>query len=146
MRQLEEVLVDDLPWLYKPFRCGHYSRVEWLLDAEEPGDAQAASYCGEMLGRLRSEEVAECPFHTVDWRLVAGLAVSLHRVGLNPGSDPFHASALEGGAGEDELSAVRSFWIEPISWQRGQASVSNGQHRCCALKLSGATRALIEAR
>lgn len=145
MKQLREVLVVDLPWPYRPFRCAYYPRVKWLLDAEEPGDAQAASYCGEMLTRLTPEEVAGCPFHTVDWRRAADLAVSLHRAGVKPGTEGFDASALTGGAGEGELSAIRSFWTEPISWQRGQASVSNGQHRICALKLSGATHALIEA-
>jgi hypothetical protein len=119
MKRLREVSVDDLPWPHKPFRCGHYLRVKWLLDAEEPGDDQAASYCGEMLRRLSPEEVAACPFHSVDWRLVADVAVSLHRAGLVPGTDAFAESATAAGAGEEELFAIRSFWSEPISWQRG---------------------------
>lgn len=145
MRQLCEVLVDDLPWPFKPFRCVHYPRVRWLLDAENPDTATAATRCSEMLTRLTPEEVAACPYHSADWGLAAEVSVSLHREGLRPGTGVFEEAALAGGAKEDELWAIRSFWTEPISWQRGQPSVTNGQHRICGLKLSGATLALIEA-
>jgi hypothetical protein len=145
VKQLHEALVEDLPWPFKPFRCLHYPRVRWLLEAEEPDTASAATLSSAMLRRLTPEEVNACPYHSADWRLAAELSVSLHRDGLRPGTNAFEKAALAGGAEEDELWAIRSFWTEPISWQRGQASVTNGQHRICALKLSGATVALIEA-
>lgn len=137
--EMEVVAVADLPWAHLPSKCANFSDFETirtLYDDSREGEVPAGAHF--FLG-LDSERLAVCPYHQHDWRAIATASVELFsRLGPQADGDDVQAEAsrlLPEGPDRDELVFL---FFDPIIWSPDASSVTNGQHRTCALKAAGA--------
>lgn len=138
------VRVNELPWPWNPFRCQWRDRFAALIADRDLGDTERATLFQEMATSLSPKEIKSCRFHDADWSVAADVAVDIFRQGMSPDTADLGALVQAVGGGAVETDAVRSFWMDPITWSPGSPFVGNGQHRICALKLAGAPAALAE--
>jgi len=137
---MDIVAVADLPWAHNPFRCAHRARFEAIrghYDKDFDGHIPAGAH---FFLHLDAEQLAACPYHQHDWVAIADASIVLLE-GLTPASerrDVFSAAAelLPDGPDREQLVCL---FTDPIVWSPGHTSITNGQHRACALKASGAT-------
>jgi hypothetical protein len=142
---LREVPVDALPWPWNPSRCAWYPRFVESLGGRNLDERGRGDVFRKVVRDLAPSEIRMCWYHATNWNLAAQLAVALYRDQKKPSDPGFAPYATRNGAGADEIEAVYSFWDDPIIWADGAETVTNGQHRTCALKVSGAEIALVEA-
>lgn len=141
--------VAALPPPHNPFRCPHAKRYINLLRAQcglgegrcwppqaTRADERAAGWCFD--ASLGPADLAACGYHRGDWRTAADAAVRAWRE-LGEWSE-WAVSEWLAGLGLEEVTerAANSLLLEPICWGEGDPGVTNGQHRACALRHSGA--------
>jgi hypothetical protein len=140
---LRIVPVAALPFPHHPFRCPHRQRfldLAKLYDDHEWVVAGAHWYL-----TLMSDDLAQCEFHRCDWRRVADASVAILE-SLSPTAtrgdlmDACSAQRLQ----SPELEGLLSIFTEPIDWTPGSPTVTNGQHRLCALSAAGAERCVVD--
>lgn len=149
------VPVADLPWAHHPFRCPYSAD----FDAAVPGPvtphgratpewvpefSQAARhpYIAAFARSLTEEQLRRCAYHRPNWRWAAAAAVAGFERGIVPEPGEVAREARAAGETSETAEALYSFWLEPI-FLNGPL-LGNGQHRMCALKLTGVPRCLIE--
>lgn len=127
-----------LPSPHNPSRCLFYDPSTW--DSALPLAQQRARWSSTAAGRWN-----ECRYHSTDWKLAAAAACWVLAVELERDPDGWTASPFTLASRyphvaltEMERSAVYSLLWEPISWTVGSDMVMDGQHRSCALRVSGA--------
>ncbi len=129
----------DLPLPHNPVNCRFYDPALW--NSTLPLSVVRARWSQAAKSRWD-----ECSYHSSDWKTVADAACWVLRTQLqrDPGAWDATASTLaEHYPGRtlvaDELDAVGNLlsW-DPISWTPGADSVTDGQHRACALRAAGA--------
>jgi hypothetical protein len=133
------VAVADLPWAHNPFKCAHRDRfraIRGLYAKDAGGDVPAGAHF--FLG-LDAEQLAACPYHQHDWVAIADASIVLLE-DLAPDSERHHvfsaaAELLPDGPDRKQLVCL---FTDPIVWSPGHTTITNGQHRTCALKASGA--------
>jgi hypothetical protein len=93
--------------------------------------------------RLTPDEIAQCrrscPYHQVDWPLLATVACDLietHGTTLIDEAIDAAAATLE----ELDGRFLTSLFENPIKWAPASRTLTDGQHRTCGLFLGGATR------
>lgn len=136
------VSVGDLPWPWNPFRCALVEQFRAENDLET-FDERARS---ELFGRFvesRSDQLGECPYHQSDWKSAAEQSVEVHRKHSPVDARQAERFLRESGGSEEDLELASSFWWDPILWRPGLPVVTDGQHRTCALKMSGAAEVLV---
>lgn len=121
------VRVDDLPWAHNPFRC----RWKKEFDATGTGDF------GAFVRGLAPDELAECPYHDglTDWVEAARVAVELVEAGGPDPGDGYEPAETHTGC---TPWAIVSFFAYPIHLDGDR--LGNGQHRVCAMKVTGVER------
>ena len=140
---LTTVRVEDLPVPHHLFKCRYADRSGKLVERyqDEPGRAG-----NEFLTALTDEEAARCRYHQRDWSKIAALSVAvLARIQEGQQRDKA-ISAISRRfklSDKDELELLCLF-ADPICWGLGAHELSNGQHRVCALKKSGAEFCIVE--
>lgn len=131
------VPVAEFPFAHRPSRCPHHERF-----------CEVARACGEVsegvVGArwhltLTAEDFAACEFHGADWLSIAAASVAvLKAAGPTATSDDLAEACEEQGLAKKELCWLYSLFEEPIHWYPGSPSVTDGQHRLCALRAAGA--------
>jgi hypothetical protein len=133
------VAVGELPWAHKLSKCAHAERFEVFegIYEDEADEANAAG--AHFFLSLDQRQLEGCIYHHHDWKAIAAASVELLE-GLEPTSSYEELVAasddlLPPGSDRDEL---RYLFSDPIHWDPGATSLTNGQHRTCALKAAGA--------
>jgi hypothetical protein len=138
--EMQVVAVADLPWPHNPSKCAHIDRfnaVRGFYDKSFAGHIPAGAH---FFLSLDADCFTACAYHEHDWLAIAAASVDL-LTGLPPGSDRddvLSAAADLLPAGPDRLE-LGFLFSDPITWSPSTTSITNGQHRTCALKASGAT-------
>lgn len=138
----EAVPVADLPPPHNPSSCRYASRfrrIERGLRASGVRDPLVAGQ--QFLDSLTPEERSACEHHQANWRAIADESVRiLETLGpQEPGS--YIAAARASTLCEPEDGFLMSLFYDPVFI--GGGSYTNGQHRGCALRFSGAERATV---
>ncbi len=137
--------VTELPPPHNPSRCDYASTFR-NLEAESscapPGLHDATLAVGqhfiEALARL---DRSQCWYHRANWKTIADESVRiLRRIGHeNP--DRYRAEVRKSKLPQRDRRWLDSLFADPIFVNGG--TYTNGQHRGCALRFSGATHAAI---
>jgi hypothetical protein len=138
----EAVEVGSLPPPHNPSNCENYTRfadISQMLAHAGVADELAAGR--EFLATLTAQECAKCTYHQADWRAIADestrIVGSLGRCNIDDYEREVESSALK----EREKGWLASLFGDPVVIE-GE-SYTNGQHRGCALRFSGARRAAV---
>jgi hypothetical protein len=147
LAEMEVVAVADLPWAHLPSKCANFSdfeEIRALYDDSREGEVPAGAH---FFLALDSERFAACSYHRYDWRAIAAASVELlTRLGPQADHDDVHREAsrlLPEGPDRDELTFL---FFDPIIWSPEAPSVTNGQHRTCALKAADAPECVVVTR
>jgi len=139
LAEMEVVAVADLPWAHLPSKCANFADFEAireLYDDDWEGDVPAGAH---FFLALDSDRFADCHYHRHDWRAIAAASVELlGRLDPQADGDDVRREAsrlLPEGPDRDELTFL---FFDPIIWSPEAPSVTNGQHRTCALKAARA--------
>lgn len=144
LAEMEAVAVVDLPWAHLPSKCANFSdfeKVRALYDDSREGEVPAGAH---FFLALDAERFAGCPYHRQDWRAIAAASVELFaRLRPEADGDDIRREAsrlLPEGPDRDELTFL---FFDPIIWSPEASSVTNGQHRTCALKAADAPECVV---
>ncbi len=96
----------------------------------------------EAFGELTTADFAACHYHWADWANIGAIALEVAE------SD---SEALEQIEGDERLDDEDRGWLaslfrDPICWDDGDGSLTNGQHRLCALRAAGVPACPVEGR
>lgn len=135
--------VGDLPLPGDLFRCRYVDRFRAARAGlpEEAPEGAIRFYEG-----LTQKETARCRYHQADWALIAHYAVHIIET-LGPQPDEAaltHAIEAAGLAGSEHDFLRSLFGADAIALSSDR-TYDNGQHRACALRLSGASLAVVVA-
>jgi hypothetical protein len=147
LAEMEVVAVADLPWAHLPSKCANFSNFEAIRPLYDEGRDGEAPTGAHFFLALDQDQLDACPCHRHDWKAIAAAAVQLFaRVDPEADHDEIRLEAsrlLPEGPGRDELAFL---FFDPIIWSPEAASVTNGQHRTCALKAADAPECPIVTR
>lgn len=129
----EPVPVDQIPVPHNPSNCEHYERFKSL---ETSGVKPAGR---RFIDSLTETDQQTCRYHHADWQWIAQESVRIiTELGHVEGGEYVDAvNRIDGRA--DDQSWLRSLFDDPIDVAGGE--FTNGQHRACALRFSGASHA-----
>lgn len=144
-RVFEAFPVEELPHPHNPSACAHHERFERI----RAGMPDTDDWRGRNLeaGRLfleslTTDDLAGCRYHRHDWRAIADESVRiLDACGDRADSDEYLDAVRRSPLADIEKRWLRSLFGDPVFI--GGGSYTNGQHRGCALRFSGAERAAI---
>ena len=134
--------VADLPPPHNPSSCEHSDRFESIEER-----LQAKGVCDELaagrlfLDTITPDDCASCRYHDGDWAAIADESVRIvEKLGVRH-QDEYLEAAAQSRLGEDDRGWLESLFFDPVDIAGG--SYTNGQHRGCALRFSGASRAAV---
>jgi hypothetical protein len=134
--QFRVVRVSSLPYGHLQSRCTHAALFK---DAWQEGAGR------RFFDGLTDEQLASCYYHRLaDWREVARASVRIFRAHQNElwsTLDEVLATLPLPKRERDQL-----WWLfhDPIIWGGEADTVTNGQHRICAIRASGARLCVID--
>jgi hypothetical protein len=144
-RDFNVAAVAEMPWAHNPYNCDHFPRWKALHDETEPWlDAKERERRASqaLFTQLTKPEFAACHYHRMDWRRVCAIAVDAL---ASDSWDDWYA--VTGGKlphlSDCENHALATLFRDPI--RITGASISNGQHRICALRAQGVPRVVVNA-
>lgn len=141
-RVFEAVDVDTLPPPHNPSKCRYAKRfvgIDRRLAKKGPVDELAAGR--EFLATLSPEECAKCEYHQADWRAVADESVRIVAALGRRDEEDYLEAVASSALAERERDWLETLFSDPVDIAGG--SYTNGQHRGCALRFSGAQRAAV---
>ncbi|MHB1510135.1 MAG: hypothetical protein ACYCST_12225 [Acidimicrobiales bacterium] len=144
-RCFEVIPVNELPPPHCPARCGHYDRFEQL--SEKYSDRDGLTFDAQLeignhfLEALTPKDLASCYFHRANWKAIADESVRIIETLGELSSDDYVAESVRSPLNPDDREWLASLFNDPV--RVGDGSYSNGQHRGCALRFSGAERAAV---
>lgn len=134
----EAIPVGRLPPPHNPSNCVHFGRFKTLLDG-----GMAPTVAGQVfIATLTPADLAACRhYHRANWHAIADASVSiLQRLG--PAEGPAYVKEARGaGLPTRDREFLASLFADPVVVSEG--GYSNGQHRGCALRFSGAEKAAV---
>lgn len=137
-----------LPSPHNPAACAHHARFNQILTGLPDTDdwLERNMEAGRLfLETLTPEDLARCRYHRDDWRAVACESVRiLEACGDDADINDYMSVAQRSGLGETETGWLESLFNDPVFI--GGGTYTNGQHRGCALRFSGAERAAVHTR
>lgn len=144
----DAVRIQELPPPHRPSHCAHYGRFERILkDVPDMGQhwhSRALKAGSLFLESLQPADLKACPRHQANWRAIADHSVAiLHEIGPRDDSEDYVRAASQRLDGKDR-AWLSSLFRAPILI--GGGAYTDGQHRGCALRFSGAERAAIVVR
>ncbi len=138
--------VRNLPPPHGPFKCAHTDRYDTILDSLEDhgGDymdrnLQAGSI---LLQSLTSSDLATCStYHRANWHAIADESVAIiTELGIRDDKGDYQKATKRRLRGKERDWLFSLFWDPIVISDR---SYTDGQHRGCALRFSGAQRAAV---
>lgn len=143
---IRPVPVSRLPWPHRLSKCHHFRRLE-AIEKTYPEDWYAGQVAhAELFARLTPEDFAACPYHQGDWTAIAEAATELAAAELDDDDERQRmANAME-HLEERDREWARALVQDPICWDDNHDSLTNGQHRTCALRAAGVPYLPVEGR
>jgi hypothetical protein len=132
--------VDLLPWPHCPFKCRWYERFR-ILAPEETPIRECQAVARDLARSLSSAEIRQCGYHRFDWQRIANAAVALAESG-DTSAEAISKAVASHELDDDDAMELWMLFGHPIFL--AGASLGNGQHRVCAMKLAGVQRCPIE--
>jgi len=132
-RVFAPVPVDQIPVPHNPSNCEHYERFKAFKSS---GSDSAGE---QFIGSLTPDDRHACRYHQADWRWIADESVRIiAELGHAEVGD--YIDAVDQMEGFDEKHLwLRTLFHDPVDIAGGE--FTNGQHRACALRFSGARSA-----
>jgi hypothetical protein len=142
----EAVSVAEFPPPHSPANCRYIDRFRQIaasIEAEVAGGSHDDLEAGRcFLATLSPEDRASCRYHRANWKAIADESVRiLEQLGRCDPED-YIAQAERSHLSEDDRRWLVKLFMDSIRIRNKR--YSNGQHRACALRFSGANRAVIE--
>ncbi|HEX6204368.1 MAG TPA: hypothetical protein VFZ29_00990 [Solirubrobacterales bacterium] len=145
IQDLALVAVADLPWPHNPSECASKPRFDDLAELYGSSHRHCTAVGAHWSYTLEETDYQVCPYHQADWKRIADVSVEIFE-GLTEDAEldvVFEAvDRILGNTAEGAW--CRSLFSDPIVWSPGQDSVTNGQHRSCALRASGAPFCVVD--
>jgi hypothetical protein len=143
--RLTVVPVAALPWPHNPARCPHHPRFEQISRCYPSRCWDSGAPGAHFFLTLTDGDFSSCEYHEADWYRVAQASVQiLEALPSEAELDDVLDAISEHFSSELELKALHSLFSDPIIWIGEASSITNGQHRACALKASGAPMCVVE--
>jgi hypothetical protein len=138
------VLTEELPPPHGPYQCAHNPRFQSMVsDSATEADRLAAGRA--FIDSLTAVDLKRCRYHQgCDWKAVADASVEMMARLESPGEHDYEVVAREFGLPDGECHALMSLFGDPISLGDDRQWYTNGQHRSCAVRFSGARRVAVE--
>lgn len=139
----EAVTVSDLPPPHNPWRCEHVDRFRLIAEQTQADSRlQANLEAGRtFLGTLTPADRRACRFHKGRWKVIADESVRIiNQLGHRDLAD-YAAEATRSHLGKTDRDWLVSLFSHPIFI--GGGAYTDGQHRGCALRFSGAEQAAV---
>jgi hypothetical protein len=138
----EAVHVKSLPPPHKPYSCRYSARFDQMLGDAKSHEAHLSTG-RRFLDSLTADERALCRYHKADWKTIADASAEVVDA-LAGREDPDYVAEAQ----RRKLPARDKRWLIglfliPIDLGDDRKSYTNGQHRGCALRFSGAERAAV---
>ncbi|MEU6381664.1 hypothetical protein [Streptomyces sp. NPDC046909] len=135
-----------LPWPHSLFRCEYAGRGKRIARTYPGGDREDQTAHAELFAELTEEEFAACPYHQGDWQAIAEAVLACAEV--DEDEEPDRARELYAMS---HLSPQDRQWAQDmvrdnICWDEGDSSLTNGQHRLCAMRAAGVVRVPVHGR
>jgi hypothetical protein len=140
----EAIAVEQLPAHHLPFKCALADRFEAMKAdlTDEASELRGVASLGErFLGSLTVADRASCPFHAPDWRSVADESVRILKGSPFADQEGLVARARSAALPPVERRWLTSLFDTPLIVHEG--SFGDGQHRGCAVRFGGASRAVV---
>ncbi len=135
--------VATLPLPHHLFKCLYADDFRREVD-RYPEDSLQGSQA--FYAAMTPERSQLCDYHRrLDWVAIANRAVQIvGEVGEEPDRDQLYCAVMESGLSAADTAMLHSLFGDPIVVGSENRYI-NGQHRGCGLRLSGASRTVIEA-
>ncbi|MHB8190671.1 MAG: hypothetical protein ACYDHP_09695 [Ferrimicrobium sp.] len=141
----EAMLVAKLPPPHGPSRCKYKDRFDQIannIGAEADGSSHDDLEAGRrFLATLTPEDRASCQYHRANWKAIADESVRILEQLGRCDQENYKARAELSDLDDEDRRWLVSLFDDPI--RADEDEYSNGQHRGCALRFSGASRAAI---
>jgi hypothetical protein len=143
---MRAVPVSALPFAHGPFRCTHDERFKEIAGFYEGADIDDATVVGaHWFLTLSADDFERCEYHERDWSQIAAASVAvLEAIGPQGSRDEMWAACAKQKLSPDDGRAFLSLFVDPIIWTPGSLSLTNGQHRTCALRAAGAELCVVD--
>jgi hypothetical protein len=137
--ELVVIAVADLPFPHNPSECHWKERFEQLRELYPAEDRERQVVGAHWSTTLDPEDLAACPYHDPDWRRIADAGVEILRgLGAEATIDDVIEAVVATLGDTPEAGWCRSLFTRPIVCHREPPGLSDGQHRSCAVRMSGA--------
>jgi hypothetical protein len=140
----EAVPVASLPPPHAPFKCEHHDRFKSMLrDPNHVTEDDSVAAGRRFIDSLTAKDRAQCRFHRADWAAIAAASAEIVDGvdGRVPGA--YLGAAAGVGLPDSDQVWLESLFRDPIILSDDREEYTNGQHRGCALRFSGADRAAV---
>jgi hypothetical protein len=132
--------VAELPPPHRPSGCARYDRLR-SMEADAGEEAAPQEVGARFIGSLTPADRASCRFHADDWQSVADESVRILGATVSGGRDEMAQRARQAALGTAERRWLLSLFDSPVDVRGG--GYTDGQHRGCALRFSGAKAAAV---
>lgn len=140
--------VGELPPPHGMFRCRYAGRFKELSeDAKSMEDFQVVGRL--FMAELASYDLSRCKYHrtrchSVDWRTIADCADRIIAIlGPRPRQEDWSGLVERAPVKRRDRGWLDSLFSDPIGIGSQGTGFVNGQHRACAIRMSGAPRVVV---
>jgi hypothetical protein len=141
----EAVPVTELPYPFNPYQCKHYDRfraIENEATAPSRWDHDRDEVSREFISSLATDDVNACWYHKANWAAIADESIRVVEVVGKLKPDGYYKEeARKSALGKEDLKWLVSLFEHPVIISGG--GYTDGQHRGCALRFSGASQAAV---
>lgn len=148
-RQIFEAIPSArLPPPHNPAQCAHGARMLAIAE-DSSGDKGWSERTQRRAGRaflqtLTPADMAACRYHAADWKAIVEQAIDIIATLGRQDEDAHVQAAMKAALPEVERAWLVSLFRDPVRIHpRG---FTNGQHRACAMRFSGADKAIVVRR
>ena len=143
--RLTVVPVALLPWPHNPSDCARHERFDQIKEFYPPAYWTTGTAGAHFFLTLTDQDFSACPYHEPDWCRVAEVSIEIFEALPLEAEHDDALAATSGRFTETlEAKALNSLFTDPIIWSPKSGTITNGQHRTCALKASGAPLCVID--
>lgn len=135
-----------LPWPHGLFKCEYAERGKRIARTYPGGRRADQTAHAELFAELTEEEFAACPYHQGNWQAIAEAVLAYAEV--DEDEEPERAArlyAMEHLSPQDRKWARRML-SDRIWWEEGSTSITNGQHRLCAMRAAAVANVPVYGR
>ena len=135
------VNVADLPLQHGMYQCAHAQRFNDLLAAHRQNEKAAAT---EFFATLSDADRDACPYHLPGWKVIADRAVAIiGELGPVPSDESIEQGVWVAGSLSDSERGWLSTLFGSQALVASRHGFTNGQHRGCAIRFSGAKQIVV---